>query len=365
MEPITTPSDVTLRCLGITKRYGDVTGVDGVDLALSAGETLAVVGPSGCGKTTLLRLIAGLETPDGGAIHARDETLAGPGAMTPPERRRIGFVFQDYALFPHLAVGRNVAYGLRGPASERIVRAQKVMELVGIAHLRDRMPEQLSGGEQQRVSLARALAPEPDVLLMDEPFSNLDTGLRVRVRREIRDVLHQAGVAVVFVTHDLEEALFMADRVAVMRDGRVEQVDTPVRIFHSPATTFVGRFLGTADFLPAHIVDGALVTEIGPVDAPIPDRPLGESEDGAPRVEVMVRPDDLSLHPEEPGQGIVEERVFTGPSFLYTVKLDSGSNCHVVEPHTADPLNPGTRVAVGVGAGHALVTFVDGRTAVA
>ena len=367
MAAVTAPADAALHCLGLTKRYGDVTAVDGVDLALAVGETLAVVGPSGCGKTTLLRLIAGLEVPDGGTVRARDETLAGPGVLAPPERRRIGFVFQDYALFPHLPVAQNVGYGLRGSMSERVVRAHDLMELVGIAHLRDRMPEQLSGGEQQRVSLARALAPRPDVLLMDEPFSNIDTGLRVRVRREIKDVLRQAGVAVVFVTHDQEEALFMGDRVAVMRDGRIEQVDTPFRMFHAPATSFVGHFLGTADFLPARIVEGTLMTEIGPVDAPAPDAISGgpEPEGAEPRMEVMVRPDDLSLRAEEPGQGVVEERVFTGPSFLYTVRLDSGSTCHAIEPHTADPLDAGSRVAVEVAAGHALATFVDGRTIVA
>ncbi len=361
MDTLTSASDITLRCIGLSKRYGEVIGVDEVDLSLPAGRTLAIVGPSGCGKTTLLRLIAGLEVPDRGTIRAREKTLAGLGAMVPPEQRRIGFVFQEYALFPHLSVAQNVSYGLRGSTSWRIVRTQQLMELVGIAHLRDRMPEQLSGGEQQRVSLARALAPEPDVLLMDEPFSNLDTTLRVRVRREIKDILQRAGVAVLFVTHDVEEALFMADEIAVMRGGRIEQTDTPVRIFHAPATTFVGRFLGTADFLPARIVDGALVTEIGEVDAPIPNQPWDESGRGTSSIEVMVRPDDLSVHSENPGAGVVEERVFTGPSFLYTVRLDSGSTCHALQPHTADPLEPGERVMVAIEARHALGTFVDGR----
>ena len=363
-------NEVSLRCLGLTKRYGDVVAVDAVDLVLTAGQTLALVGPSGCGKTTLLRLMAGLEIPDAGTIEAGGETLAGPGTMRAPEGRQIGIVFQDFALFPHLTVAENVAFGLRGDAAGRAARTRHLLDLVGIAGLRDRMPEQLSGGEQQRVAVARALAPEPRVLLMDEPFSNLDADLRVRVRREIKDVLERTGVTVAFVTHDQEEALFMAGRIAVMRDGRIEQVDSPERIFHHPSTTFVGRFLGAADFLSARVENGSLTTEIGPVDAPRPagehplpaERPLpGEPMDREP-LQVMVRPDDLTLQAAEPGHGVVTERAFTGPSFLYIVRLDSGAECHVRSPHSGEgPLDRQTRVAIGVSTGHTLTTFVDGR----
>jgi iron(III) transport system ATP-binding protein len=360
MNSLTMQTDHALRCVGLTKRYGDVVGLDGVDLSLIRGQTLAIVGPSGCGKTTLLRLIAGLEVPDDGTVEARGQVLAGPNTMVGPERRSVGIVFQDYALFPHLNVAENVEYGISRSSVERAVRVQQLLEMVGIADLRNRMPDQLSGGEQQRVALARALGPEPDVLLMDEPFSNLDTDLRVRVRREIKEVLERAAVAVAFVTHDQEEALFMADRVAVMRNGRIEQVDTPERIFHDPSTTFVGRFMGTADFLAAHRTEaGSLTTEIGPVDA-TPLTAQRAPSDAAP-IHVMVRPDDLSLEEATPGIGVVTERTFTGPSFIYTVTLDSGTTCHILAPHTSEPLDPNTRVVVRFGAGHPLAVFVGGR----
>ncbi|MDP7619602.1 MAG: ABC transporter ATP-binding protein [Dehalococcoidia bacterium] len=361
MSSRTRQTNVALHCVGLTKRYADVVGLDGVDLTLIAGQTVAIVGPSGCGKTTLLRLIAGLEVPDGGTVEAHGRILAGSNTMVGPERRRVGIVFQDYALFPHLTVWENVEYGISRPAVESAVRIQQLLSMVGIAHLRDRMPDQLSGGEQQRVALARALGPEPEVLLMDEPFSNLDTDLRARVRREIKDVLERAGVAVAFVTHDQEEALFMADRVAVMRDGRIEQVDTPERIFHAPSTTFVGRFMGTADFLAAHRTEaGSLITEIGPIDATLPTA-RQVSPDDAP-IHVMVRPDDLSLEEADPGIGLVGERTFTGPSFVYRVTLDSGTACHILAPHTSEPLDAGTRVAVRFSADHPLTVFVEGRS---
>ena len=196
MSSPTMQTDVALHCVGLTKRYSDVVGLDGVDLTLIAGQTLAIVGPSGCGKTTLLRLIAGLEVPDGGTVEAHGRVLAGPNTMVGPERRRVGIVFQDYALFPHLTVAENVGYGISRSPVEPKVRIQQLLDVVGIAHLRGRMPDQLSGGEQQRVALARALGPEPEVLLMDEPFSNLDTDLRVRVRREIKGVLERAVILV-------------------------------------------------------------------------------------------------------------------------------------------------------------------------
>jgi iron(III) transport system ATP-binding protein len=358
----TNGSNIALRCQGLTKRYGDVVAVEGVDITLIAGETLGLVGPSGCGKTTLLRLLAGLEVPNGGTIEAGGKILAGPGVMLPPEQRRVGIVFQDFALFPHLTVVENIVFGLKGESVDRAMRTQHLLDLVGIADFRDRMPDQLSGGEQQRVALARALAAEPEVLLMDEPFSNLDPDLRIRVRHEIKEVLERAGVAVAFVTHDQEEALFMADRIAVMRRGKIEQVDSPERIFHHPSSIFVGSFLGTADFLPAWIENGTLVTEIGPADAPVPVGPgIDMPPDGDP-IQIMIRPDDLILRADNPGHGIVIERTFTGPSFLYSVRLDSGTECRVLAPYTTEPLDLDARVALEFSAGHPFTSFVAGRT---
>ncbi len=210
-----------LLCLGVRKSFGDSTVVRDLSLSVSEGEILALLGSSGCGKTTTLRLIAGLEHVDGGCIEIDGDLVAGAGLHLPPERRRIGMVFQDYALFPHLTVGRNVGFGLgRGGGNQR--RIDEVLDLVGLAGFADRTPQELSGGQQQRVALARALAPRPRVLLMDEPFSNLDPDLRASVRREVRDILREAGATAVLVTHDQEEALSMADQVALMMAGAIE-----------------------------------------------------------------------------------------------------------------------------------------------
>ena len=351
-----------LRCLGLSKRFGDIVAVDGIDLDLPAGQTLAVIGPSGCGKTTLLRLVAGLETPDGGTVEAEGTLLSGPRRFVAPEQRKVGIVFQEFALFPHLDVAANVAYGVVARGTDRRRRVAEMLELVGLQGMEGRLPHQLSGGEQQRVALARALAPQPRVLLMDEPFSNLDTDRRVRVRREIKEILRRANATVMFVTHDQEEALFMGDRVAIMRDGRLEQIGTPEDVYHRPATTFVGRFVGAADFLPARVEGGAMLTEIGPVAAPVPPAAGARKQaTGAGLLEVLVRPDDLSLRPSPSGHGVIVERTFTGPTYLYHVALDSGTICRALLPCTAERLAPGTRVEVEVSAGHSLLSFMEGR----
>ncbi|GIV97167.1 MAG: hypothetical protein KatS3mg057_1824 [Herpetosiphonaceae bacterium] len=225
--------DVAILCEGISKRYGTVQAVREVTLALERGQFLALLGPSGCGKTTTLRLLAGFEIPDSGEIAIGGQKVSAPGLFIPPERRRIGMVFQDYALFPHMNVERNIAYGLsRGP--EQAARIQEVLELVGLVGLEKRMPHELSGGQQQRVALARALAARPEVVLLDEPFSNLDTGLRVRVRAEVREILARAGATAVFVTHDQEEALSLADQVAVMLNGQLVQCASPEEVLSPP-----------------------------------------------------------------------------------------------------------------------------------
>ena len=227
----TTSSDEAipaLRVRGLEKRYGDVEVLRGIDLDVERGEFLALLGPSGCGKTTALRVVAGFERPHAGSIEiggdrVYDATASG-GRWVPPEGRRVGMVFQDYALFPHLSVARNIAFGLPRNAANREARVTSALATVGLAGLGDRTPDQLSGGQQQRVALARALAPEPEVILLDEPFSNLDADLRASVREEVRQILREAGMTAVLVTHDQEEALSIADRVAVMLDGKIVQV---------------------------------------------------------------------------------------------------------------------------------------------
>ena len=236
-----------IRCNNVTKRFGSVLAVNQVDLTVAPGEFLSLLGPSGCGKTTMLRLIAGFEVPDTGTIEIGDLCVVGPKRWIQPERRRVGMVFQDYALFPHMTVAENVAYGVRKWPNQR-ERVGKALRLVGLDSLRERMPHELSGGQQQRVALARALAPEPDVILMDEPFSNLDVALRARIRAETREILARAGATVIFVTHDQEEALSLADRVAVMWGGQIAQVGEPEELYRNPNSREVAQFVGGANF---------------------------------------------------------------------------------------------------------------------
>ncbi len=341
-----------IRCFGLSKQFGNVCAVEQVDFAVDNGEKMVLIGPSGCGKTTLLRLIAGFEMPTAGTLAVGGDLVAGPEQALPPEKRRVGMVFQDYALFPHMDVWHNVAYGVRDK-SMRESRVGEVLELVGLSGMQRRLPHELSGGEQQRVALARALAPGPAVVLLDEPFSNLDAGLRARVRAEVRQILSDAGTSAIFVTHDQEEALFFGDRIAVMHWGRIEQVDTPERIFHQPISPFVARFMGIADFLPAKVQGDVLLTELGMIPRPL------EAKDGA-KVEVMVRPDDISIRPEEAGQGRVVERVFQGAHNLYKVELPSGTTIHSLRLHYQS-YSEGERVSVRIDPGHDLMCVVNGK----
>ena len=299
----------------VHKSFGPVRAVDGVDLEVGEGDVGAVLGPSGCGKTTLLRLLAGFERPDGdGLIRIGERVVACGGVFLPPEKRRIGMVFQDYALFPHLTVRGNVAYA-RGDKTD------EVLELVGLQALADRHPSELSGGQQQRVALARALAGTPDLVLLDEPFSGLDAALRARVRGEVREILRAAGVTALFVTHDQEEALSLADRVVVMDAGRVQQSGTPEEVYGRPATRWVAEFLGEADVLPGEVRDGFAECELGRV-------PVEAGLSGA--ADVLVRPESVALSLTHRGglrpevDAVVVEREFFGHDQLVHVVLPSG-----------------------------------------
>jgi len=348
-----------LECAGLFKHFGGVAAVAGLDLSIPKGQILALLGPSGCGKTTALRLIAGFDEPDDGVISIGGQTVNSAGASTPPERRRVGMVFQEGALFPHLTVEQNIAYGLpKGHGRDE--RVGEVLELIGLTVQKNRMPHELSGGQQQRVALGRALAPQPEVLLLDEPFSNLDPKLREQVRRDVLGILKSSHATAIFVTHDQEEALYVGDVVAVMNEGQVEQTDSPETIFHHPATKFVAQFIGMVDFLPANRKDGTLHTEVGSVAWPELAPEMLEVGSSNSQIEVMVRPDCLDCRPSEDGPGTVVEREFRGAFYLYRVELPSGATVRCLLSHTVEyPL--GASVAVSLREGHHLRPFVGDK----
>jgi iron(III) transport system ATP-binding protein len=325
----------------VTKRFasGPEPAIERLTLAAARGEILGLVGPSGCGKTTTLRLIAGFEAPDAGEVLIGGRTVAKAGSreFVPPEARGVGIVFQDYALFPHLTLESNVAFGLAHlPADGRRVRTREVLELVGLGSLGARYPHELSGGQQQRVALARALAPAPALILLDEPFSNVDAELRAELREQVREVLRATGTTAVFVTHDHEEAFTLADRVGVLNAGRLEQLDTPEVVYHRPATPFVAEFVGDADFLAGTVTEAGIVTELGVF--PNPDG-LGIGT----RRRLMIRPDDIGFAPAPAGHAAIVRRDFRGPVNVYCLRLPSGQRVHSSQPSTAI-FEPGTRV---------------------
>ena len=256
MPTTPTPGRPVVELRDASKTYPETSApaVDGFSLALSEGEILSILGPSGCGKTTVLRLIAGFEVPDAGEVLLRDNPASGNGFHMPPEKRGVAMVFQDYALFPNLSVSKNIGFGLRKVhRSEKERRVEEMLDTIKMSGLGHRFPHQISGGQQQRVALGRALAPRPVVVLLDEPFSNLDAAMRGQMRREVQSILRREGATAILVTHDQHEALSFADRVAVMNQGSLEQVGTPEDIFSRPATSFVATFVGHASFLPGRV----------------------------------------------------------------------------------------------------------------
>jgi len=407
---------VTLK--NLSKAYSpDAAALVDLTLEIAQGEILALLGPSGCGKTTTLRLIAGFEQPTHGTVALQGRTVAGSGAFVPPERRGVSMVFQEHALFPNLTVLQNVVFGVekgKNADSAGHKRGLFMLRLVGLEHLAHRYPHELSGGERQRVALARAMAPQPVLILFDEPFSNLDADRRMRMREDVRAILKTTGSTALFVTHDQEEALYMGDRIAVLNQGRLEQVDTPEAVYQHPATRFVAEFMGHTDFIEGTVVPGGVQTEIGLIAqqtafppgtlvdialradditfTPLP-HPLAEPTSanppstspgaGVPLAEPVEAPPtgSTNLHsplstlsaplaePVEalsvelvetpstpPSPSMVLARHFKGAYNLYRLRLPSGRLVHAMQPHTTR-IRPGTPIQITIDPGHTLAVF--------
>jgi iron(III) transport system ATP-binding protein len=328
----------------VTKKFDQAgrKALSEVSFDLEQGELIGILGPSGCGKTTLLRIIAGFEKSSQGTVQLRGDLVDGQHHWLPPEQRNTGMVFQDYALFPHLTIAKNIAFGLKGRGHQQIkVRVKEILDLIGLGELGNRYPHQLSGGQQQRVALGRALAPAPDLILLDEPLSNLDVQVRQRLRHEIRRILKQSGTSALFVTHDQEEALAISDRIAVMRDGKLEQIGTPEEIYITPQSRFVAEFVTQANFLPAKLGKNCWETEIG-------DFEINHNENQSYQWgDLMVREEELVIKPDDGASIVVKDRQFLGREYRYCLQTSSGNSLHA-RSKAFKPLDIGTKVTLSL-----------------
>jgi len=349
MEPL-------LSLNNIECRYDNTPVVKDLSFHVKPGSMVCLLGQSGCGKTTVLRSIAGFEPLYSGEIHKHGKVISKPGFTLAPEKRGLGMVFQDYALFPHLNVAANISFALKGKSNtEKHQTAETLLETVGLAGYGERFPHELSGGQQQRIALARALAAKPDLILMDEPFSNLDVELRERLALEVRGILKQQGIAAIMVTHDQHEAFLLGDMVGIMKDGRILQWDTPFNLYHEPANRFVADFIGQGVFINGHLISpNAVETELGVIQG---DRaypwPNGTN------VEVLLRPDDIVPDPGSKLCAEITHKAFKGATVLYTLRLPTGSQVLSLFPsHDDHPI--GDCVGIRINADH-LVSFQKGE----
>ena len=340
MYPDAPRAGALLEVRDIHQSYADHEVVKGLSFSLNKGQIGCLLGPSGCGKTTVLRCIAGFEPLRQGEIWLNRQLVSEAGCLRPPEKRRIGMVFQDYALFPHLSIAANIGFGLhRLSASLRHRRVDVLLQAVGLAGLGEKFPHELSGGQQQRVALARALAPEPDLLLLDEPFSNLDVDLRERLSLEVRDIIKSTDTTAVIVTHDQHEAFAIADEIGVMHEGEIRQWDSAYNLYHRPASRFVADFIGQGVFLPAKVLNGRQVKiELGVLNGEIPQAcDIGCDVCGKDcRMDILLRPDDI-VHDDSSGlRAEVLHKAFRGAEILYTLKLESGRKVLALVPSHHD-----------------------------
>ncbi len=318
-----------LKLENIRHSYGEQTVVNDLSLILEKGEIGCLLGPSGCGKTTVLRCIAGFEPVVSGEILINGNEVSNAVFSVPPDKRRIGMVFQDYALFPHLDITANINFGLHQLAKvERRSRVDELLQTVGLIDVAKKFPHELSGGQQQRVALARALAPRPDLLLLDEPFSNLDVNLRERLSIEVREILKNQETTAILVTHDQHEAFTLADQIGVMNQGEIQQWDTAYNLYHRPASRFVANFIGQGVFLPGKVLESFQIKiELGVLTGNIHQerQEILELYDQGSQVEVLLRPDDIVYDDASPLKAVVEHKAFRGADILYTLRLAGGS----------------------------------------
>ena len=333
-------NDSIIECKNVSKRFGIQQVVNQVNFGLAQGQILSILGPSGSGKTTLLRLIAGFERISEGEIKILDQIVSEQGLFIPPEKRHLGMVFQEYALFPHLNVARNVVFGLSGMSSQdRDTRLHEMLDLVKLPGFADRYPAELSGGQQQRIALARTLATSPIGVLLDEPFSSVDATMRTELRNDVNQILRDSNISAIFVTHDREEAFAMADRIAVMIDGQIQQIDSPDNLYHSPVSREVAGMAGSCDFITGIVNTGYVETELGKLSL----NPLDSKHKDGTKVDVLIRLDDFQVAPDLKGKGTIVSRELRGDEVVLLVKTDKGENLRCRRHHYSS-LPEGTKV---------------------